>query len=99
LDSDRRGREGRKEIELTGEIGSGESGTGVDGGVTPVVHDGDGEVDDVLQRTANSKAWSEASDSFRGEAGEWLEVTAASGSLLRRLCDAKRPVENYWEVR
>jgi hypothetical protein len=54
LDSDRRGKEGRKEIELTGEIGSGESGTGVDGGVTPVVRDGDGEVDDVLQRTANS---------------------------------------------
>jgi hypothetical protein len=63
--------------------------TGVDGGVTPVVHDGDGEVDDVLQRMVNSEAWSAASDSFRGEVGEWLEMTAASGSLLWRLCDAK----------
>jgi hypothetical protein len=67
---------------------------GVDGVVTPVGFDGGEHEDYVWTTMANSKAWSAALDFFRGEAGERLEMATALDSLLRRLCDAKRPGEN-----
>jgi hypothetical protein len=67
---------------------------GVDGVVTPVGYDGGEHKDYVRTMMGNLKAWSAASDFFRGEAGERLEMATALDSLLRRLCDAKRPREN-----
>jgi hypothetical protein len=50
-------------------------------GESPVVGDDEGDMDDARTTTENSRAWSSASDSFRGEAGELLEMTAASGVI------------------
>jgi hypothetical protein len=63
-------------------------------GESPVVGDDEGDVDNARTTTENSRAWSSASDSFRGEAGEWLEMTAASGviddlAVLRFWTDSK----------
>jgi hypothetical protein len=48
-------------------------------GESLVVGDDEGDVDNARTMMENSRAWSSTSDSFRGEAGEWLEMTAASG--------------------
>jgi hypothetical protein len=59
---------------------SGEVRTGVDGGVTPVVRDGNGEVDDVLQGMANPEMGSARSFSSWNGAGWRLELHRAEVS-------------------
>jgi hypothetical protein len=50
----------------------------VDGGVIPVMNDGDGVVDGVQKMTATSNLWPSTAGASRGDSGVRLEATAAS---------------------
>jgi hypothetical protein len=83
-DSDRRDGNDRGRRELTGETESGEGGTGVNGGVTPVVRDGDGVVHNVRGFTVKLRVRSTTSNASRSDGKRRLETGRPRVSTVAR---------------